>query len=1079
MNNVYSRLLSLLLVAILLVSYIFPCAVCVDAENWTDDESRNTFIKILKDLEVYQSDKSIFYWKMVNNIGKDKFLSYMLDIGANFIGENPTKEDYGTILSYILTMQEINTAANISSQISYDNFRNAGDAALDIIGIAMGILGSIETTSVVSPVADAFDFGKNTFSSANDSITYYSIAISEYANAELLLDTIIKHSNDDELRETACTLLNDNVALLSKKLDLIAGHSGSAAENLANFYINNIFFKAIQSFNDADMESIRWLGKTAEKFISTWSMSGIAFDITMLAGNTLFGTNDQYKTYHEMVVLAEIAQTLSAEIQETKINGWENSESSLDKLFCLYKMLLTTHSRGEYLIFHMLDNHGDANRAVIKFFTGKELITGDEIDELRKKQLQRISHSYSALDNSYNQPAYMSVSVKKNDSLYATNEQLGDVSPNSFRWEHPDEVKKLPSSIILYADGSKSEEYFFSYNSSHQVIGLECYRYENKEAIKWFSQKYEYDENGNPTLIEHSFSQGTQKYQYVYDYNSSGQITGYSYAEYYKDALGPTDYYTFSYDGARVSERHNKDGSSIEKFSYDESKNIVYETAELEHGDGHFDESTTFDFTYAPFVIYTHTSESKEYGNSSGKFIVFMPHWNLSPASCDIDDSCSLYVNASGDLVRVTDANGDNICIITYQESTSSPIGLYLPKVQRAREQSMSAEDVDEKNVNAQTYGILMDWDDDGLQELFISYVQPERWYGIRKIGVYDIQGGQLITLIEDLDTTFAEAAAGMHDFAGVTMYKGTPAVFAWSLGENTSKSPREVYYGARTYFTLWDINSQSVLHKAEIVCDGNNLSYVIDSVACTEADFYSLIGDCTFLSYDSAPPTAHLNYTIETLKVDDLIDILQKGSPASGANESTYGLSDASEGDDNLKAEVQTQPHFPESEDTSTEAEIETTPSNYEFQNEPTTPVQSISGCIANADSGLNVRQEPSTSAKIIRRVYNGEWVTITEQTTIDGMPWGRISDGWICMNYVKTEDASSKSQEHGKQYIVAPSAGSLNVRCGPGTSYQSVERIDGGEKVLIYEEKSVDGRNWGRTGIGWVCMDYLISSP
>lgn len=649
--------------------------------------------------------------------------------------------------------------------------------------------------------------------------------------------------------------------------------------------------------------------------------------------------------------------------------------------------------------------------------------------------------------------------------------------PEDTLWQYSSKDKNLPSSIVLYANGSKSEEYFFSYNSSHQVIGLECYRYENGEATKWFSQKYEYDENGNPTLIEHTFSQGTQKYQYVYDYNSSGQITGYSYAEYYRDALGPTDYYTFSYDGDCVSERHNKDGSSIEKFSYDESKNIVYETAEFEHGDGHFDESTTFDFTYAPFVIYTHTSESKEYGNSSGKSIVFMPHWNLSPASCGIDNSCSLHVNASGDLVRVTNANGDNICTINYQESTSSPIGLYLPKVQRAREQSMSAEDVDEKNVNAQTYGILMDWDDDGLQELFISYVQPERWYGIRKIGVYDIQGGQLITLIEDLDTTFAEAAAGMHDFAGVTMYKGIPAVFAWYRIANTSMSPWEVYYGARTYFTLWSINSQSVLHKAEITCDGNNLSYVIDSVACTEADFYSLIGDCTFLSYDSAPPTAHLSYTIETLKVDDLINILQKDSLASGTIESTYELSDASEGDDNLKAEVQTQPHFPEGEDTSTETE--TTPSNFEFQNEPTTPVQSISGCIANADNGLNVRQEPGTSAKIIRRIYNGEWVTITEQTTIGGMPWGRISDGWICMNYVKTEDASSKSQEYGKQYIVAPSAGSLNVRCGPGTSYQSVERIDGGEKVLIYEEKSVDGRKWGRTDIGWVCMDYLISSP
>ena len=58
----------------------------------------------------------------------------------------------------------------------------------------------------------------------------------------------------------------------------------------------------------------------------------------------------------------------------------------------------------------------------------------------------------------------------------------------------------------------------------------------------------------------------------------------------------------------------------------------------------------------------------------------------------------------------------------------------------------------------------------------------------------------------------------------------------------------------------------------------------------------------------------------------------------------------------------------------------------------------------------------------------------------------------------------------------MVSPSADVLNIRSGPGTSYQSIGRIPGGEALMIYNETTAEGRTWGRTDIGWVCMDYLI---
>lgn len=149
----------------------------------------------------------------------------------------------------------------------------------------------------------------------------------------------------------------------------------------------------------------------------------------------------------------------------------------------------------------------------------------------------------------------------------------------------------------------------------------------------------------------------------------------------------------------------------------------------------------------------------------------------------------------------------------------------------------------------------------------------------------------------------------------------------------------------------------------------------------------------------------------------------------------------------------------------------------------QPMEEIQAVMGFVSNADGGLNVRESPSTSSKSIRRIYNGEPVMITEQVVAEGLHWGRISSGWICTNYVTFEGESGAlgdlfEESSPEVYMVSPSAGAVNVRSDAGTSYQSIRRIAGGEELVIYEQTTAEGRTWGRTDIGWVCMDYLIPS-
>lgn len=142
-----------------------------------------------------------------------------------------------------------------------------------------------------------------------------------------------------------------------------------------------------------------------------------------------------------------------------------------------------------------------------------------------------------------------------------------------------------------------------------------------------------------------------------------------------------------------------------------------------------------------------------------------------------------------------------------------------------------------------------------------------------------------------------------------------------------------------------------------------------------------------------------------------------------------------------------------------------------------PSSDTYTDTGYVVNADGGLNVRQMPSASSNIVRRLYTGDRVTVLEQTYSEGMEWGRISDGWICLAYFSASATTSASAS-ADVVVGTVKAGmdALNVRSGPGTSFDAVARIPGGGTVKIYETKNVNGTDWGRIDSGWVCMDYIV---
>ncbi len=160
-------------------------------------------------------------------------------------------------------------------------------------------------------------------------------------------------------------------------------------------------------------------------------------------------------------------------------------------------------------------------------------------------------------------------------------------------------------------------------------------------------------------------------------------------------------------------------------------------------------------------------------------------------------------------------------------------------------------------------------------------------------------------------------------------------------------------------------------------------------------------------------------------------------------------------------KPEEETKPETKPEEETKPETKPEETPKTWKGK--------------VNVKDFLRVRKGPSTSTAVVGYLSPNETVTITEQKTSGSMTWGKISKGWISMDYIVLEKTETETK---------PITGTvkvndfLRVRSGPGTSYAIAGYLAPNDKVEITEKKTVNGTVWGKISKGWISMDYVVVS-
>ena len=132
---------------------------------------------------------------------------------------------------------------------------------------------------------------------------------------------------------------------------------------------------------------------------------------------------------------------------------------------------------------------------------------------------------------------------------------------------------------------------------------------------------------------------------------------------------------------------------------------------------------------------------------------------------------------------------------------------------------------------------------------------------------------------------------------------------------------------------------------------------------------------------------------------------------------------------------------------------------------------------------SGLNVRVAPGVGNATCGALKKGAQVKIYAQTTVNNVLWGKVDQGWVCMNYIQLTNNNNSNNNNNNNNGTVIATGTvkantnLNVRNGAGVGYARVGSLTSGTAVNIYERVIVNGAEWGRIGTNqWVSMAYIV---
>ena len=118
-----------------------------------------------------------------------------------------------------------------------------------------------------------------------------------------------------------------------------------------------------------------------------------------------------------------------------------------------------------------------------------------------------------------------------------------------------------------------------------------------------------------------------------------------------------------------------------------------------------------------------------------------------------------------------------------------------------------------------------------------------------------------------------------------------------------------------------------------------------------------------------------------------------------------------------------------------------------------------------------LRIRSGAGYNYSILDFLQKGDRVEILEIIEVESELWGRISKGWVAMEFVELDiDLPAPKGRMGTVTI-----DNLRIRTGAGYNYPIMALYQKGDRVDILQIVEVDGELWGRVEKGWVALEFV----
>lgn len=474
------RLISLLLVILLCISSLSLSSYATDSQLLYSDDDMETlyydFSYVSTMVEtMYGNDTAVAYWKYAHDMEKKGFASWLIDASTKIIGEHPDKEFYTEMLINMIAAMEVGAANQIKNQSNFDDLKDIKDYGMDLLDIGaniIGLEGKIKgLEKAIEVTANAIDLVDSTI----DELMYYEAAIKNYATSELFLSAIADNTDNVTLRNAANDLRKISTSLFNERVNLISNISDDVAVFSIQNFVSDLSFSIMKNLDayktDPYVKDIVDLGEKAYNSLDDLLDKGEAiFDLVMLGGDLILGTTNTFKRHNEMEAMADIADALVLAYKSVVISQNDLPQNLYSNIFTkceYYKMLLSTHLRGEYLIYQLNYNDAGILSTFTRFFDQNIKNKSNSIQDWYEKQTKTCEEYYNMITGLFGgllkPPAVIDTGFNLHNGFIVPVDQKTTVPEGYIGVYSFDDLKKIadscPSSYIQSPNHSIKTEF--------------------------------------------------------------------------------------------------------------------------------------------------------------------------------------------------------------------------------------------------------------------------------------------------------------------------------------------------------------------------------------------------------------------------------------------------------------------------------------------------------------------------------------------------------------------------------------------------------------------------------------------